>query len=202
MLANTFQYSCLANSPNREAWQATVHRVAKSWTGPKQPWVHRCKTLFVCLFVWPVAALPQWGLSMKAVQLLGLPGLWWHQMCRDTDCFHCRSHGPIRVFFWTSSSSLIGKDPDAGKDWRQKEKKVIADEMVGWHHWFNGYEFGQAPGDGEGQESLACCSPRDCEEQVGSWTTPNQIITLFTLNLHNVLCQLYLNILEEKKPKP
>ena len=45
---------------------------------------------------------------------------------------------------------------------------MIVDEMVGWNHQFNGYELGQAPGDGEGQESLACCSPRDCEEQVGS----------------------------------
>ena len=35
---------------------------------------------------------------------------------------------------------LIGKDPDAGKDWRQKEE-MAEDEMVGWHHWFNGHEF-------------------------------------------------------------
>ena len=54
---------------------------------------------------------------------------------------------------------LLGKDPDAGKDWRQEEKKLTEDEMVGWHHQFNGYEFEQALGDGEGQGSLACCSP-------------------------------------------
>ena len=54
---------------------------------------------------------------------------------------------------------LIGKDPDAGKDWRQEEKGMTEDEMVGWHHWLNGHEFEQAPGDGEGQGSLACCSP-------------------------------------------
>ena len=52
---------------------------------------------------------------------------------------------------------LIRKDPDARKDWRQKEKGTT--EMVGWHHWLNGREFVQAPGDGEGQERLACCSP-------------------------------------------
>ena len=46
---------------------------------------------------------------------------------------------------------IIGKDPDAGKDWRQEEKGTTEDEMVGWHHWLNGYEFEQAPGDGEGQ---------------------------------------------------
>ena len=47
---------------------------------------------------------------------------------------------------------LIWKDPDAGKEWRQEEKGMTDDEMVGWHHWFNGHEFEQAPGDGEGQE--------------------------------------------------
>ena len=54
---------------------------------------------------------------------------------------------------------LIGKDPDAGKDWRWEEKGMTEDEMVGWHHWLNGHEFEQAQGDGEGQRSLACCSP-------------------------------------------
>ena len=54
---------------------------------------------------------------------------------------------------------LIGKDPDAGKDWRQKEKGMTENEMVGWHHWLNGHEFEQAPGVGDGQGSLACCSP-------------------------------------------
>ena len=52
---------------------------------------------------------------------------------------------------------LIGKDPDAGKDWRQ-EKGTTEDGMVGWHHRLNGHEFKQAPGDGKGQGCLACCS--------------------------------------------
>ena len=47
---------------------------------------------------------------------------------------------------------------DAGKDWRQEEKGMTEDEMVGWHHRLNRHEFEQAPGDGEGQGSLACCS--------------------------------------------
>ena len=55
-------------------------------------------------------------------------------------------------------SQLIGKDPHAGKDWGQEEKRVTEDEMVAWHHWFNGHEFEQAPGDSEGQRSLVCCS--------------------------------------------
>ena len=61
-------------------------------------------------------------------------------------------------------SRLIRKDPDAGKDWRQKEKGLTEDEMVGWHHWLNEHEFKQAPGAGDVQESLACCSPWGCKE--------------------------------------
>ena len=54
---------------------------------------------------------------------------------------------------------LIGKDPVAGKDWRQKEKGTTKDEMVGWHHQLDGLEFEQALGVGNGRGSLACCSP-------------------------------------------
>ena len=58
---------------------------------------------------------------------------------------------------------LTGKDPDAGKDWRQ-EKGMTEDGMVGWHHWLNGHEFEHAPGVGYGQGILACCSPWGCKE--------------------------------------
>ena len=63
--------------------------------------------------------------------------------------------------FWPpdANSWVIGKDPVAGKDWRQKEKRMAEDEMVGWHHWFNRHELGQTPEDGEGREGLTCCSP-------------------------------------------
>ena len=57
---------------------------------------------------------------------------------------------------------LIWKDPDAGKDWRQKEKGMTEGEMVGWHHWVNGYEFEYRVGDGQG--GLAYCSPWGCKE--------------------------------------
>ena len=60
-------------------------------------------------------------------------------------------------------SWLIGKDPDAGKDWRQ-EKGTTEDEMAGWLHRLNGHEFEQALGVGEGQGSLACCSSWGCKE--------------------------------------
>ena len=58
---------------------------------------------------------------------------------------------------------LIGKDPDAGKDWRQEEKWTTEDEMVGWHHWFDGHEFEQAPGVVYGQGSLLCYSSCSCK---------------------------------------
>ena len=55
-------------------------------------------------------------------------------------------------------SQLIGKDPDARKDWRHEEKGMTEDKMVGWHHPFDGREFAQAPEVGDGQGSLACCT--------------------------------------------
>ena len=58
-----------------------------------------------------------------------------------------------------AKSRLIGKDPDAGKDWGQEEKGTTENEMVGWHHWLNGHDFEQTPRDREGQGSLVCCSP-------------------------------------------
>ena len=58
-----------------------------------------------------------------------------------------------------AKNPLIGKDPDAGKDWRQEEKGTTEDEMVGWHYWLNGHEFEQALGVGDGEGTRACCSP-------------------------------------------
>ena len=57
-----------------------------------------------------------------------------------------------------AKNRLIRKDPDAEKEWRQEEKGTTEDGMVGWHHWLNGHEFEQTPGDREGQGSLACYS--------------------------------------------
>ena len=72
-----------------------------------------------------------------------------------------------------AKSWLIRKDPDAGKDWRQEEKGMTEDEMVGWHHWLDGHEFEQALGDGEGQGSLVCCNPRD-HRVTQYWVTEQQ----------------------------
>ena len=59
---------------------------------------------------------------------------------------------------------LIGKDPNAGKDWRREEKGMTEDEMVAWHHWLNGHEFEQAPGVGDRQGSLASYIPWGCKK--------------------------------------
>ena len=62
-----------------------------------------------------------------------------------------------------AKNGLIGKDPDAGKDWRQEEQGTTEDEMVGWHHRLNGHEFEQVLGVGDRQGSLVCCSPWGCK---------------------------------------
>ena len=90
---------------------------------------------------------------------------------------HAKAETPI---LWPPDvkSQLFGKDLGAGKDWRQEEKGTTEDEMVGWHHQFNGQEFEQALGVGDGQGSLVCCSPwgfkeSDTTEQL-RWLTSLQ----------------------------
>ena len=63
---------------------------------------------------------------------------------------------------------LTGKDPDAGKDWRQ-EKRLTEDKMVGWHHWLDGHDSEQALGVGDGQGSLACWSWARRESDMIEW---------------------------------
>ena len=88
-------------------------------------------------------------------------------------------------------SWLIGKDPDAGKDWRQEKKGTIEDLMVGWHHRLNAHEFEQALGLGDGQGGLACrdswgCKELDTTEQL-NWTElniPLYMCTTASLSIH------------------
>ena len=63
-----------------------------------------------------------------------------------------------------AKSWLIWKDPDAGKDWGQKEKGMTEDAMVRCHHWLNEHGFGWAVGIGNGQGGLACCGSWGCKE--------------------------------------
>ena len=62
-------------------------------------------------------------------------------------------------------------DPDAGKDYRQKEKRAAEDERVGWHHWLNGHGSEQTLGDSEGQGNLACL------QSTGSQRVGNNLAT-------------------------
>ena len=82
-----------------------------------------------------------------------------------------------------AKSELSRKDLDAGKDWRQEERGITEDETVGWHHWLNGHEFEQTPGDGEGQGNLACWSPWGCKEldttEWLNWTEPEDSLLNF-----------------------
>ena len=77
-----------------------------------------------------------------------------------------------------AKSWLTGKDPDAGRDWGQEEKGTTEDEMVGWHHCLNGYEFGWTPGVGDGQGGLACC---------GSWGRRVRHDWAPALNIHRLV---------------
>ena len=87
-----------------------------------------------------------------------------------------KPEAPI-VWLPDAKNSLLGKDPDAGKHWRL-EKGMTGDEMVGLHHRLNGHEFEQALGGGEGQRSLACCSPWGRKELtwLSNWTTKLKIL--------------------------
>ena len=95
-------------------------------------------------------------------------------------------------------SWLIGKDPDAGKDWGQEEKRTTEDEMVGWHHQLDGHEFGWTLGVGDGQGGLVCCSPwARKESDTSEWLSWTEIktsvgtleisIALYLVNLPEIL---------------
>ena len=99
-----------------------------------------------------------------------------------------------------AKSRLIGKDPDAGKDWRQEKKGTTEDEMIGWHHGLNDHEFEQAPGDGEGQGSLVCCSSWGCKEPwLNDWPTTTNIKFVFFNVKVFISCVLKINLGKSKK---
>ena len=80
---------------------------------------------------------------------------------------------------WSSDAKswLLGKEPDAGKDWRQEDKGMTEDEMVGWHHWVNGQESEQILGVGDCQGSLVCCSPWGHKElNMTEWLNNNNMV--------------------------
>ena len=84
----------------------------------------------------------------------------------------------LQYFGLLVQSWLIGKDPDAGRDWGQEEKGMTEDEMAGWHHWLDGHEFESTLGTSDGQGGLACwdswgCKESDMTERL-NWTEGTQ----------------------------
>ena len=132
---NPLQYSCLENPMDRGAWWAAVYRVAQSQTRLK--WSD-------------LIPYNQAGRSNQSILKEIKPEYSLEELCW--------SWSPSTSVTWCEELTHW-KSPDAGKDLRQKEKRVKGDEMAGWHHQFSGHELGQTPGDGEGQGSLVCCSP-------------------------------------------
>ena len=104
-------------------------------------------------------------LDCKEIQPVHPKGNWYWVFIGRTDA---EIEAPV---LWSpdGKSWFIGKDPDAGKDWRQK-KGMAEDEMIGWHHQLDGHEFEWTPGDGDGQGGLACCD--SWSQRVGhDWAT-------------------------------
>ena len=147
----------------------------------------------------------KFGMLKHHLEILLKQGLWFKVlMHQNSDAFltnhiHCKySLEGLMLklklqwfgYLMQRTDWLIGKDPDAGKDWRQQEKGMTEDEMVGWYDQLNEHEFEQAPGVGDGQGSLACCRPWGCKgsdmtEQL-NWTewTPG---ASSTAGLHTIL---------------
>ena len=119
-----------------------------------------------------------WTIKKAKCQRIDAFELWcWRRLENPLDCKQIKPANPKGNKSWIfigrtdaeaetpilwppdAKNWLIGKDPDSGKDWRQEEMGMTEDEMVGWHHQLDGHEVGQALGVGDGQGSLACCSP-------------------------------------------
>ena len=129
--------------------------------------------------------------------------------CKKIQSVHSKGDQPW-VFFgrtdanaetpilWTphAKSWLIGKDPDARRDWGQEEKGTTEDEMAGWHHWLDGREFEWTLGDGDGQGGLVCYSSwgrkdSDTTEQL-NWTDTKGNKCLPRTFLYLMLCGIFL----------
>ena len=126
--------------------------------------------------------------------------------CKEIKLVNCKGNQPWifigrtdaeaeALILWPLDAKtwLIGKDPEAGKDWGQEEKGTTEDEMVGWHHWLDEHQCEQSLGQSDGQGGLVCCSPWCCKESdmTGCW---NELIlsVLFlwqALTKYTLLCQ-------------
>ena len=101
-------------------------------------------------------------LDSKEIKPVHLKGNWSWIFKKDWWIFIGRTDAEAETpILWPPDKKnwVIGKDPDAGKNWRQEEKGTTEDETVGWHHRLNGHAFEQALGDGERRGRLVRCSP-------------------------------------------
>ena len=130
-----------------------------------------------CLWTVELEKTPQSPLDCKEIKPVNPKGNQSWIFIERTDA---EAEVPI---FWPPDAKnwLIGKDPDAGKDWGQEEKGTTVDEMVGWHHKLDGHEFEQTPGISDGQGSVACCSPwshKESDTTGATWTELNAYFAL------------------------
>ena len=85
----------------------------------------------------------------------------------------------------TQSTDSVEKDPDAAKDWGWEEKETTQDEMVGWHYLLDAHESEQAPGVGDGQGSLVCCSPwghKESDTTEVNWTEVRRLLWIIQMD--------------------
>ena len=172
---NPLQYSCLENPIDRGAWRATVHGITQSQTWLKWLSMHA----HVCVSIY---------IHINMIEHI-------HWM-KDKNCtiisIICKKIDKIQHPFMTKTLKkwdeapilwppdaknwLIGKDPDAGKDWRQEEKGMTEDERIGWHHQLDRHKFEQALRVGDGQGDLAWHSPWVAKNRtlLSGWTELNQ----------------------------
>ena len=142
-----------------------------------------CFPVYINLYLLYIIVYIESPFDFKEIQLV-------HPKGNQAWIFIGRTDGEAEApILWTADVKnwLNGKDPDAGKDWKQEENGMTEDERVGWHHWLNGHEFEQTPGVGDGQGSLACCSPWVCKEQdVTEWLNWYWTDSLLSVQHHYV----------------
>ena len=98
-------------------------------------------------------------------------------------------------------SQLTGKDPDAGKDWRQEEKGTTEDEIAGCHHRVDGHEFGWTPGVGDGWGVLECCNSWGCKElDTTKWLNWTELNHFWTFTMYQARAAISSEKPREKGP--
>ena len=144
----------------RRAWH-TIHRNTICSVVSDSvviPWTVACQSLFV----YGISRQENWNeLPFPSPGELSDPQIKPMSLALQTDSLLLSPWGSP---WHTIGTQLTGKDPDAGEDWRQEEKGMTEDKMVGWYHQLDGHKFEQALGVGDAQGSLACYSPWSCKE--------------------------------------